>query len=77
MPYNEILVGICERLIEDGNIGFFGYCAEYLYRHDASFLVPYIQRYSEGAFTEKEAQWMNNASYRKNYIIDLANSFSN
>ncbi|MBQ2734001.1 MAG: hypothetical protein IJF74_07570 [Clostridia bacterium] len=72
MPYNEILVGICERLIEDGNIGFFGYCAEYLYRHDASFLMPYIQRYSEGAFTEKEAQWMNNASYRKSYVTDIA-----
>ena len=63
---------MCRRLLSDGNVFIFEYGYEYLSKYDADFIVPYVERYSNGEFTENEAKWLENSHYDPEYIIDLA-----
>lgn len=73
---NEILIGVCEQLLSEGNITIFEYAVEYLYEYDQEFILSYLERYAQGNFTDRERQWMEASYYRSEYIVDIAKQFS-
>ena len=68
----EIITQLLKELLSDGNVFVFEYGYEYLLKSDSDFIGSYIERYAEGNFTDEEIKWMNEAAYRKEFIIDLA-----
>lgn len=67
---------VCKKLLSDGNVFVFEYACEYLYKYDNEFITPYIQRFSEGNFTDMERVWMDVCYYRSEYVIKFANDFA-
>ncbi len=56
--FDEILLGTCKKLLEEGRIDCFEYICDYVGEYDPDFVKPYLERYSTGDFTEPELQQM-------------------
>jgi hypothetical protein len=67
---NKILTRLCEERIAIGDWRFFEYGYEYLLNYDSDFIVPYIERYAKGEFTDSEVEY--SSDYRPEYIQRLA-----
>ncbi len=68
----ENLIALCEKLLKDGNAFIFEYVYKYLMSYDTEFILPYIDRYAKGIFTENEYVWMQKCFYKSEYLIALA-----
>lgn len=70
---NEMLTFSLETLIKKGCWDYFEYGYEYLLKYDADFIIPYIQRYAKGNFTEYELQQNThmNVQYMTDFAIDI------
>lgn len=67
---NKYITDMLEQLIGEGQFEFFEYGYEYLLKYDKEFIIPYIERYSTGEFSQGE---LNNSSYiDTSYIQKLA-----
>ncbi len=77
--YDEkgIITQLLKKLLSDGNVFAFEYGCEYLIKYDYDFIKPYIDRYVLGIFTDDEIKWMEESTYRKQYIVDIAKSIIN
>lgn len=71
---NDILIGVCKQLLENGNVYAFEYCKDYLLKYDKSFIAGYIERYSNGEFTDAESKWMETNYFKKQFVTDFARS---
>lgn len=69
-PENDTLIFAVEKLIENGCWDYFEYGYEYLLEYDTDFIIPIINRYADGEFTEQEL--VQNTHMRKQYMIDFA-----
>ena len=69
---NDTVIGVCEQALADGNVYIFEYCREYLLKYDKEFIADYIQRYSNGEFTEIEKEWMTKNYYKQEFVTGLA-----
>ena len=74
---NAIVTGVCEQLIGEGNMAVFEYGAEYLYKYDKDFILPYLERYAAGNFDQKERQSLAELFYNPEYITGIANNLLN
>lgn len=68
--YDEILLGTCEKLLEEGRLECFEYISKYIMKYDPEFAKPYIERYCAGEFTDSELQQI--GSIRPEYITKCA-----
>ena len=68
--YDEILLGTCEKLLEEGRLECFEYISKYIMKYDPEFAKPYIERYCTGEFTDSELQQI--GSIRPEYITKCA-----
>ena len=68
--YDEILLGTCEKLLEEGRLECFEYISKYIMKYDPEFAKPYIERYCAGEFTNSELQQI--GSIRPEYITKCA-----
>ncbi len=71
---NGTLIEVCKQLLENGNVYAFEYCKDYLLKYDKAFIAGYIERYSNGEFTDAESKWMETNHCKKQFIIDFARS---
>lgn len=71
-PKNDLLIQVCKRMIEDGNVVAFDFAREYLLRYDSAFMEPYIKRYARGEFADKEKAFIEESSYSKEYLMGIA-----
>lgn len=69
---NAVITKLFKHLIKQGNLFAFEYAGEYLAKYEPDFIQPYIERYSNGVFNKVEKQWLGEACYREDYIIDMA-----
>lgn len=69
-PENDVLIKTCEMKIEEGNFDYFEHGYEYLLKYDSDFIKPYIERYSNGDFTEEELEL--NKGINPEFIQELA-----
>ncbi len=69
---NDLLIQVCERMIEEGNVVAFDFAHEYLLCHDSAFIEPYIERYAEGKFNHYEERFIEECSYSKDYVMGIA-----
>lgn len=69
------LLLICKNLISNGNIFIFEYTCDYFLKYDRDFILPYIERYANGNFTDLENEWMINNSYRADFVINIAKTY--
>ena len=71
--FDEILLGTCKQLLEEGRIDCFEYISDYVGKYDPDFVKPYLERYSAGNFTESELQQMGDIN--PDYITKCAQQF--
>ncbi len=71
-PKNDLLIQVCERMIEDGNVVAFDFAHEYLSRYASAFMEPYNERYARGEFADKEKAFIEESSYSKEYLMGIA-----
>ena len=74
---NEILSEAFRLLLSNGNASIFEYCSSYLIKYDYGFILPYIERYKDGNFTEAELQNLKENGIRKEFIANIANRAEN
>lgn len=74
--YNEVLVGIGERLFEEGRIYSLEYFGEYLNKYDKEFLKPYIERCANSDFTNEELEFLNHNYINPEFITQIANQLT-
>lgn len=67
---NAILTALCSERIAAGDWRFFEYGYEYLLKHRADFIIPYIERYAAGEFMDSEVRY--SGDYNQEYIQKLA-----
>lgn len=67
---NAILTALCSERIAAGDWRFFEYGYEYLLKYRADFIIPYMERYAAGEFTDKEIKY--SGDYNPEYIQKLA-----
>lgn len=67
---NDTLIFAVEELIENGCWDYFEYGCEYLLKYDPDFIIPIINRYADGEFTEQELG--QNTHMIKQYMINFA-----
>lgn len=67
---DSVLIQLCRKRIAYGDMRFFDYGYEYLLRFDPEFILPYIERYAAGDFTQRELEY--SCDYRPEYIQSLA-----
>ncbi len=72
--YDAILLGACERMLEEGRFEFFEYICEYIQKYDSVFIEPYLARYCIGDFSSTELQKMSNID--PDYITKCAKRFA-
>ena len=68
VSYNKSMLAVYKALIENGNWNFFEQGTEYLLEYDEAFIKPYLERFSAGAFSEKEIDSLNKLGVKKEYI---------
>lgn len=73
-PQQDKITGVCKLLIEEGNLFVFEYGYEYLMKYASDFIEPYILRYSQGDFTDREIEWLEKSYYNESYIVNIAKS---
>ena len=71
--YDEILLGACERMLDEGRFEFFEYICEYILKYDPAFIEPYLERYCIGDFSNTEFQQMGDIN--PDYITKCAQQF--
>lgn len=71
---NDTVIRICRETLKSGNVYIFEHCVNYLSIYDKDFIDEYIQRYSDGNFSETEKEWMTKNHYREEYLTAIANS---
>lgn len=67
---NAVLTALCLDRVSNGDWRFFEHGLEYLLKYEPDFIMPYIQRYADGKFTDRELKYSRN--YNPNYIQELA-----
>ena len=72
--YDAILLGACERMLDEGRFEFFEYICEYIQKYDPVFIEPYLARYCIGDFSSTELQRMSNID--PDYITKCAKRFA-
>lgn len=73
--YDEILLGICEKLLEEKSLSCFDCIGEYILKYDSDFIMPYLQRYIASDFTAEELS--QNGEISMDYITKTAQRFYN
>lgn len=53
-PYNQLMLDFCKKIVNGAQWHYFEPCCEYLMKYDKDFIMPFLVRYSEGLFTDKE-----------------------
>lgn len=66
---NTTVIGVCEQLIESGNIRVFEYAKDYLLKYDNDFIKPYLERYAKGEFNDNELNYIAYFGYKIEYIV--------
>ena len=73
--YDEVLLGVCERMLSEGRFEFFEYICEYILKYDSKFIEPYLERYCVGDFSSFELQKMEDIA--PDYITKCARQIEN
>lgn len=73
--YDEVLLGVCERMLSEGRFEFFEYICEYILKYDSKFIEPYLERYCVGDFSSFELQKMEDIA--PDYITKCARQIAN
>lgn len=63
---NKYLTQALEYLVKEGDFEYFEYGCDYLLRHDRDFILPYIKRYANDNFNDKELK--NSAHIKRSYM---------
>lgn len=69
-PQDAVLIEVLKAGILDNDFHCFEYGAAYLIKYAPEFIAPYIERFSQGAFTEQELAQM--GSIRPDYVQSVA-----